>query len=72
MDKPLIAAMIGFAWLAAVSFWVSKSTDWDWIERGDSVHSEVFRLRQDARGIRNVLILTNGLLAAIVAALLFK
>jgi hypothetical protein len=38
---------------------------------GENVHSEIFRLRQETRGTVNVLLVTNSLLAAILAALMF-
>lgn len=41
------------------------------ISVGENVHSEIARLRQEARGAVNVLLVTNSLLAAILAALIF-
>jgi hypothetical protein len=37
----------------------------------EDVHSEIFRLGQDTRGMVHVLIMTNSLLAAILAAPIF-
>jgi hypothetical protein len=41
------------------------------ISAGETVHSEIYRLREDIASVRNLLIVANGLLAAIVAALMF-
>ena len=38
---------------------------------GQNVHLEIFRLRRETRGPVNVLLVTNSLLAAILAALIF-
>ena len=38
---------------------------------GENMHSEINRLRHDLVGVRSVLVVANGLLAAIIGALVF-
>jgi hypothetical protein len=38
---------------------------------GENVHHDIVRLRHQVAGVRNALLVANGLLAAIVAALIF-
>ena len=66
MDKH-IAFVIGFDGVGLISMWISKNEEGEGM--GASEHSEISRLRGDVRGVRNVLILTNAMLAAIVAVL---
>jgi hypothetical protein len=65
----LVIVLIGFLASFFTSLMVAKIKEA--IGAGETVHSEIYRLRGDIAGVRNLLIVANGLLAAIVAALIF-
>ena len=62
-------AIIGFFCLFFISLGASKLKEE--ILAGEDDHAEIYRLRKDVRGVRNLLIIANGLLGALVAALIF-
>jgi hypothetical protein len=68
MAKYYIIAIAFFAGFFAT---LGSSKVREWMDVGEHVHQEIVLLRADTRGLRNSLIVTNGLLAAILAALVF-
>lgn len=70
MSKPLTAIaalLIG----GAVAWFASNRQVVNDLMAGENLHQEIYRLRQEIGGVRYALIVVNGLLAAILAALIF-
>jgi ABC-type lipoprotein release transport system permease subunit len=66
-NKP-IAALAGYFVGILLAWWMSRKKE---MMAGEDVHQEIYRLREDVSSLHYLLVSANGLLTAILAALIF-